>query len=61
MSDEQAPKQDPPSAPKWPTPEAQGVAPPITHATLANAAARAAATNSRRDLVDYLRLRRKPA
>jgi hypothetical protein len=61
MSDEQAAKQEPAASPKWPAPEQAGVAPPITRATLANAAARAAATNSRRDLVDYLRLRRKPA
>ena len=60
MSEEQVVKQDPTPSPKWPAPEAKGVAPPITGATLANAAARAAATNSRRDLVDYLRLRRKP-
>jgi hypothetical protein len=56
MSEEQKPE-----APKWPTQEPPAVAPPVTLATLANAAARAAATNSRRDLVHYLRLRRKPA
>ena len=57
MSEEQAK----PEAPKWPGQEPAGVAPPVTHATLANAAARAAVSNSRRDLVAYLRLRRKPA
>jgi hypothetical protein len=55
MSDEQKPE-----APKWPTQEPPAVPPPVTQATLAAAASRAAATNSRRDLVDYLRLRRKP-
>ena len=48
-----------PEEPKWPTPAAASVTPPVTQAALANAAARAAATNSRRDLVEYLRLRRK--
>jgi hypothetical protein len=44
----------------WPAAgEGGGVAPPITQAALANAAARAAASNARRDLVEYLRLRRK--
>jgi hypothetical protein len=37
------------------------VSPPVTQAALLNAAARAAASNSRRDLVEYLRLRRKSA
>ena len=48
-----------PEPPKWPQEEGKAVVPPVTHAALANAAARAAATNSRRDLVEYLRLRRK--
>jgi hypothetical protein len=43
----------------WPAGQAQAVDPPVTQAVLANAAARAAASNSRRDLVEYLRLRRK--
>ncbi len=46
-------------SPKWPQKESGPVVPPVTQAALANAAARAAATNSRRDLVEYLRLRRK--
>jgi hypothetical protein len=62
VSEEQVVKEETPvQTPKWPAPEQPGVAPPITPVTLASAAARAAATNSRRDLVDYLRLRRKPA
>jgi hypothetical protein len=62
MSEEQVSKEETPvQPPKWPAPERPSVAPPITPVTLAGAAARAAATNSRRDLVDYLRLRRKPA
>ncbi|MGN6367966.1 MAG: hypothetical protein ACTHN5_06865 [Phycisphaerae bacterium] len=64
MSEEQAVKQETPlpvAAPKWPAREQEGVAPPATQARLAEVAARAAATNSRRDLVEYLRLRRKPA
>jgi hypothetical protein len=48
---------------KWPAAEGAGgagaAAPPITAAALANAAARAAASLSRRDLLEYLRLRRK--
>lgn len=44
---------------KWPASEAGSVSPPLTQASLANAAARAMASNSRRDLVEYLRLRRK--
>jgi hypothetical protein len=48
-------------APKWPAQGTAPVHPPVTQAVLANAAARAAATNSRRDLVTYLRLRRKSA
>jgi hypothetical protein len=50
-----------PDGPKWPSAEAGTVAPPLTQAALANAAARASASNSRRDLVEYLRLRRKSA
>ena len=46
---------------KWPASQSEGVSPPLTQAALANAAARATATNSRRDLVEYLRLRRKSA
>jgi hypothetical protein len=57
-----APASSPPvEAPKWPTTPAAPVSPPVTQAVLANAAARAAATNSRRDLITYLRLRRKSA
>lgn len=44
---------------KWPAAEGAEVPPPVTQAALANAAARAAASNARRDLVAYLRLRRK--
>ena len=61
MSEEQTAKEEVAPALKWPAQEQPGVVPPVTHVTLASAAARAAATNSRRDLVDYLRLRRKPA
>ena len=43
----------------WPGGSAAPVSPPLTQALLANACARAAASNSRRDLVEYLRLRRK--
>jgi hypothetical protein len=50
-----------PEGPKWPSAEAGAITPPITQAALANAAARASASNSRRDLVEYLRLRRKSA
>ena len=46
---------------KWPSGEGGEVKPPMTQAALMNAAARAAASNSRRDLVEYLRLRRKSA
>lgn len=60
MSETEVPPKS--EAPKWPAPEpVAAFAPPVTQATLANAAARAAATNSRRDLVEYLRLRRKHA
>jgi hypothetical protein len=55
---------EPDNKPKWPADDAAPAsAPPpaLTQAALANAAARAAASNSRRDLADYLRLRRKPA
>ena len=45
---------------KWPGgAEGGAVVPPVTQAALLNAAARAAASNARRDLVEYLRLRRK--
>ena len=45
---------------KWPEGSAVPVVQaPVTAAVLANAAARAAASNSRRDLLEYLRLRRK--
>ena len=44
---------------KWPGEQGGGVSPPVTQAALLNAAARASASNSRRDLVEYLRLRRK--
>ena len=48
---------------KWPA-EADGGGgsagvPPVTVAARANAAARAAASGARRDLLEYLRLRRK--
>jgi len=46
---------------KWPGGEGGEVKAPVTQAALLNAAARAAASNSRRDLVEYLRLRRKSA
>ncbi len=44
---------------KWPAAEGSAISAPVTQAALANAAARAAASNARRDLVEYLRLRRK--
>jgi hypothetical protein len=45
---------------KWPAEGGGGgVSAPVTAAALANAAARAAASGARRDLLDYLRLRRK--
>ena len=44
---------------KWPSGEAGGVSAPVTQAVLVNAAARAAASCSRRELMEYLRLRRK--
>ena len=44
---------------KWPAGEGKSVSAPVTEAALANAAARAAASSSRRDLLEYLRLRRK--
>jgi hypothetical protein len=59
MSD--VPATVPEKAPAWPENAPPPVDPPLTQAALANAAARAAASNSRRDLVAYLRLRRKPA
>jgi hypothetical protein len=47
---------------KWPAEPGGGAAiAPVTAAALANAAARAAASGARRDLLDYLRLRRKAA
>lgn len=48
------------AGPKWPE-DAQGaaVAAPVSQALLANAAARAAASGTRRELIEYLRLRRK--
>jgi len=49
------------AAPSWPGAKEPTVNPPVTQAALCNAAARAAASNSRRDLVEYLRLRRKSA
>lgn len=58
MSDTQ-PNAQSDQAPRWPAGEPAAVAAPVTQAALANAAARAAASNSRRDLVEYLRLRRK--
>lgn len=45
----------------WPAAGSSAVGPPITQAALFNAAARAAASNARRDMAAYLRLRRKPA
>ncbi len=51
-----------PETAKWPG-EGGGESPsapaPLTQAVLANAAARAAASNSRRHLAEYLRMRRK--
>ena len=45
---------------KWPDdPQGVPVVPPVTAALRANAAARAMASGARRDLIDYLRLRRK--
>jgi hypothetical protein len=45
---------------KWPAEGGGGaVSAPVTVAALANAAARAAASGARRDLLEYLRLRRK--
>ena len=56
MSEESKPE----GSAKWPAgTEADVVTPPLTQAALQNAAARAAASNSRRDLIAYLRLRRK--
>jgi hypothetical protein len=46
-------------AARWPAGEGRGVSAPVSEAALANAAARAAASASRRDLLEYLRLRRK--
>ena len=44
---------------KWPSGGGGAVSGPVTQAALLNAAARAAASCSRRDLMEYLRLRRK--
>jgi hypothetical protein len=44
---------------KWPAGQVGTVGAPVTAAALANAAARAAASGARRELVEYLRLRRK--
>jgi len=44
---------------KWPAGGGGAVSGPVTQAALLNAAARAAASCSRRDLMEYLRLRRK--
>ncbi|HVX83676.1 MAG TPA: hypothetical protein VH253_02555 [Phycisphaerae bacterium] len=58
MSDVQTPPAAEPA--KWPASgETAAVSPPLTQAALANAAARAMASNTRRDLMEYLRLRRK--
>lgn len=46
-------------AAKWPGGGGAGASAPVTEAALANAAARAAASGARRDLLEYLRLRRK--
>jgi hypothetical protein len=48
---------------KWPggTEPGTAAAAPVTRELLAQAAARAAASASRRDLLEYLRLRRKGA
>jgi len=60
MSDTQETKADAGGG-KWPAEGGGGaVSAPITIAALANAAARAAASGARRDLLEYLRLRRKP-
>jgi hypothetical protein len=46
--------------PKWPEePQGAPVAAPVSQALLANAAARAAASGTRRELIAYLRLRRQ--
>ncbi len=44
---------------KWPGGEGKAISAPVSEAALANAAARAAASASRRDLLEYLRLRRR--
>jgi hypothetical protein len=44
---------------KWPAESGGEVSAPVTAAVLANAAARAAASGAKRDLLEYLRLRRK--
>jgi hypothetical protein len=62
MSDGQVSKTEAGSegAAKWPGgEEGAAVAPPVSQALLANAAARAAASGARRELMEYLRLRRK--
>lgn len=59
MGDTQESKVDG-SGGKWPAEGTGGaVAAPVTAAALANAAARAAASGARRELLEYLRLRRK--
>lgn len=55
-------KVEAPAGGKWPAGDAgSGISAPVTQAALLNAAARAAASCSRRDLMEYLRLRRKHA
>jgi hypothetical protein len=44
---------------KWPTEGVGAASAPVSTAALANAAARAAASGAKRDLLEYLRLRRK--
>ena len=60
MNDGQVKTSDAEGGTKWPEGQAGGaISAPVTAAALANAAARAAASSSRRDLLEYLRLRRK--
>jgi hypothetical protein len=58
MSDVQETKADAGGG-KWPAEGGGAISAPVTAAALANAAARAAARGARRDLLEYLRLRRK--
>jgi hypothetical protein len=44
---------------KWPAENGGMASAPVSTAALANAAARAAASGAKRDLLEYLRLRRK--